>query len=441
VKTWLVTGVSSGFGRALAEAALSRGDRVVGTLRQEAQRAEFDALAPGRAVGVILDVRQDADVRRVVGEIETTVEPIDVLVNNAGYGYEGSIEEASMADIRAQFDVNVFGAISVIQAVLPFMRQRRAGRILNVTSMGGLMTFPGVGIYHGSKFALEGISETLAKEVAEFGIKVTAIEPGSFRTDWAGRSMQRGARTIADYDASFEPIRKARAARSGNQPGDPLKAAQAILQVADAPNPPVHLLLGSDALSLVREKLDGLNQEIDAWEHVTVGTDFSRDEHGAFGRRILPLRVSRRVRAERCAPMRIGVSWEWQVSRVAAARPDGATAAGACSNDSHRLAADNFEPFDQFAARGQFHVLVVLDLETQGVDFALDTVQPGLPIVFRHGGELVDGCVDPAVQVADTCVIHKNLRCVKGSTMAQRWLNDRRRPFQASRPVYRSICS
>jgi NAD(P)-dependent dehydrogenase (short-subunit alcohol dehydrogenase family) len=275
VKTWLVTGVSSGFGRALAEAALSRGDRVVGTLRQEAQRAEFDALAPGRAFGVILDVRQDADVRRVVGEIETTVGPIDVLVNNAGYGYEGSIEEASMADIRAQFDVNVFGAISVIQAVLPFMRQRRAGRILNVTSMGGLMTFPGVGIYHGSKFALEGISETLVKEVAEFGIKVTAIEPGSFRTDWAGRSMQRGARTIADYDASFEPIRKARAARSGNQPGDPLKAAQAILQVADAPNPPVHLLLGSDALSLVREKLDGLKQEIDAWEHVTVGTDFT----------------------------------------------------------------------------------------------------------------------------------------------------------------------
>jgi len=275
MKTWLVTGVSSGFGRALAEAALSRGDRVVGTLRQEAQRAEFDALAPGRAFGVVLDVRHDADVRRVVGEIESTVGPIDVLVNNAGYGYEGSIEEASMDDIRAQFDVNVFGAISVIQAVLPFMRQRRAGRILNVTSMGGLMTFPGVGIYHGSKFALEGINETLAKEVAEFGIKVTAIEPGGFRTDWAGRSMQRGARTIADYDASFEPIRAARAARSGKQPGDPLKAAQAILQVVDAAHPPVHLLLGSDALSFVREKLDQLKQEIDAWEHVTVGTDFT----------------------------------------------------------------------------------------------------------------------------------------------------------------------
>jgi NAD(P)-dependent dehydrogenase (short-subunit alcohol dehydrogenase family) len=275
MKTWLVTGVSSGFGRALAQAALSRGDRVVGTLRQEAQRAEFDALAPGRAFGFVLDVRHDADVRRVVGEIESTLGPIDVLVNNAGYGYEGSIEEASMADIRAQFDVNVFGAISVIQAVLPYMRQRRAGRILNVTSMGGLMTFPGVGIYHGSKFALEGISETLAKEVAEFGIKVTAIEPGGFRTDWAGRSLQRGARTIADYDASFEPIRAARAARSGKQPGDPLKAAQAILQVVDAEHPPVHLLLGSDALSFVREKLDGLKREIDAWEHVTVGTDFT----------------------------------------------------------------------------------------------------------------------------------------------------------------------
>jgi NAD(P)-dependent dehydrogenase (short-subunit alcohol dehydrogenase family) len=275
VKTWLVTGVSSGFGRALAQAALSRGDRVVGTLRQEARCAEFAALAPGRAFGVVLDVRNHDDVQRVVGEIESTVGPVDVLVNNAGYGYEGSIEEASMANVRAQFDVNVFGAISVIQAVLPFMRKRRAGRILNVTSMGGLMTFPGVGIYHGSKFALEGINETLAKEVAEFGIKVTAIEPGSFRTDWAGRSMQRGARTIADYDASFEPIREARAARSGKQPGDPLKAAQAILQVADAANPPVHLLLGSDALALVRAKLDGLKQEIDAWEHVTVGTDFT----------------------------------------------------------------------------------------------------------------------------------------------------------------------
>jgi NAD(P)-dependent dehydrogenase (short-subunit alcohol dehydrogenase family) len=275
MKTWLVTGVSSGFGRALAQAALARGDRVVGTLRQEAQCAEFAALAPGQAFGVVLDVRNHDDVQRVVGEIESTVGPIDVLVNNAGYGYEGSIEEASMADVRAQFDVNVFGAISVIQAVLPFMRKRRAGRILNVTSMGGLMTFPGVGIYHGSKFALEGINETLAKEVADFGIKVTAIEPGSFRTDWAGRSMQRGARTIADYDASFEPIREARAARSGKQPGDPLKAAQAILQVADAPNPPVHLLLGSDALALVRVKLDGLKQEIDAWEHVTAGTDFT----------------------------------------------------------------------------------------------------------------------------------------------------------------------
>jgi NAD(P)-dependent dehydrogenase (short-subunit alcohol dehydrogenase family) len=274
MKTWLVTGVSSGFGRALAEAALARGDRVVGTLRQEAQCAEFNALQDGRAFGFVLDVRNHDDVQRVVGEIERTVGPIDVLVNNAGYGYEGTIEEASMADIRAQFDVNVFGAISVIQAVLPFMRKRRAGRILNITSMGGLMTFPGVGIYHGSKFALEGINETLAKEVAEFGIKVTAIEPGGFRTDWAGRSMQRGARTISDYDASFEPIREARAARSGKQIGDPLKAAQAILQVADTDNPPVHLLLGSDALSFVRAKLESLKQEIDAWENVTVGTDF-----------------------------------------------------------------------------------------------------------------------------------------------------------------------
>lgn len=275
MKTWFITGVSTGFGRALAEAAIAQGDKVAGTLRQEAQRAAFSAMSPGQSFGYVLDVRSDADIPRVVAQIEREVGPIDVLVNNAGYGYEGSIEEATAADIRAQFDVNVFGAIGVIQAVLPFMRERRSGHILNVTSMGGLTTFPGVGIYNASKFALEGINEALSKEVLPFGIKVTAIEPGAFRTDWAGRSLQRTVRTIEDYAATLEPLSAARAARSGKQPGDPRKAAQAILKVVASDQPPVHLLLGTDALGFVREKLETLQEEINQWEALTVSTDLT----------------------------------------------------------------------------------------------------------------------------------------------------------------------
>jgi short-subunit dehydrogenase len=162
----------------------------------------------------------------------------------------------------------------MIQAVLPFMRKRRSGRILNITSMGGYITFPGIGVYNGSKFALEGISEALAKEVKGLGIHVTAVGPGGFRTDWAGRSMIRKERSIADYDAVFEPVRQRRRKMSGKQTGDPKKAAQAMLTLIEAENPPMHLLLGSDALRLVREKLDFLKSEFDAWEKVTLSTDF-----------------------------------------------------------------------------------------------------------------------------------------------------------------------
>lgn len=278
MKTWFITGVSTGFGRALAEALLARGDRVVGTLRDEAQRAEFSKLAEGKSFGYLLDVRNHEDAFRVVAKIEEEVGPIDVLVNNAGYGYEGSVEEATPEAARAQFDVNVFGALSVLQAVLPFMRKRRAGHILNVTSMGGLMTFPGVGIYNASKFALEGINEALASEVKGFGIKVTAIEPGNFRTDWAGRSMVRAGRTIADYDALLTPISANRAARSGKQAGDPARAAQAMIKVVESDNPPVHLLLGNDAVKFIREKIASLTREIDEWEAVSTSTDFPASE-------------------------------------------------------------------------------------------------------------------------------------------------------------------
>lgn len=271
-KTFLITGVSSGFGRALAEAALRDGHTVVGTVRKETDKQAFQGLGEA-AHAVILDVTDTARVAPTVAEIEQRIGAIDVLVNNAGYGHEGILEESSIDDLRRQFDVNVFGAVAMIQAVLPSMRQRRDGHILNITSMGGIITLPGLSYYHGSKFALEGISEALGKEVADLGIKVTAIEPGGFRTDWAGRSMVRATRSIPDYDALIEPIRKRRMELSGWQIGDPRKAAQAMLNVAMSDHPPAHLLLGSDAVRLVDEKMKSLWAEFEAWKSVSLSTD------------------------------------------------------------------------------------------------------------------------------------------------------------------------
>jgi NAD(P)-dependent dehydrogenase (short-subunit alcohol dehydrogenase family) len=271
-KTFLITGVSSGFGRALAQAALRDGHVVVGTVRQESDKADFEKLGQG-AHAVILDVTHTDQIAPAIAAIEKNIGGIDVLVNNAGYGHEGILEESSIEDLRRQFEVNVFGAVAMIQAVLPAMRKRRAGHILNITSMGGIITLPGLSYYHGSKFALEGISETLGKEVKDLGIHVTAIEPGGFRTDWAGRSMVRAARSIADYDTLIEPIRKRRIEASGWQIGDPAKAAQAMLKVALSDNPPAHLLLGSDAVRLVGEKMKSLQADFEAWNSVSLSTD------------------------------------------------------------------------------------------------------------------------------------------------------------------------
>ncbi|AOI80253.1 oxidoreductase [Burkholderia sp. NRF60-BP8] len=269
----LITGVSSGFGRALAREALAAGHTVVGTVRSAQAARDFEALSAQAAVARVLDVTDFDRIDGVVADIEANVGPIDALVNNAGYGHEGIMEEAPLDEMRRQFDVNVFGAVAMMKAVVPFMRARRRGRILNITSMGGHITMPGIAYYCGSKFALEGISETLGKELEPFGIAVTAVAPGSFRTDWAGRSMVRTPRSIADYDALFDPIRRAREEKSGKQPGDPAKAARAMLAVMAADRPPAHLLLGSDALRLVRDKLSALDDEIRAWEAVTVSTD------------------------------------------------------------------------------------------------------------------------------------------------------------------------
>ena len=274
-KTFLITGANSGFGLAFSEAALSAGHTVIGTVRSDTARDTFEKLDAERAHAIVLDVTAFSAIAPAVEKITREVGPIDVLVNNAGYGHEGTLEESPLEDMRRQFDVNVFGAVAMTKAVLPAMRARRSGHIINITSMGGFITMPGIAYYCGSKFALEGISETLAQEVAAFGIKVTAVAPGSFRTDWAGRSMVRAGRSIADYDAVFDPIREAREAKSGKQAGDPAKAAQALLKIVAAEHPPVHLLLGNDALTLVRKKLAALKAEIDGWEAISTSTDFS----------------------------------------------------------------------------------------------------------------------------------------------------------------------
>ena len=272
-KFFFITGVSSGFGRAIASAALAAGHQVVGTVRDEKARAEFDNQNQGRAHARILDVTQFDKIDALVAEVESRVGPIDVLINNAGYGHEGILEESPLQEMCRQFDVNVFGAVAVTKAFLPFMRTRRSGHIINMTSMGGFITMPGIGYYCGSKFALEGISEVLGKEMRPFGVHVTAVAPGSFRTDWAGRSMVRSPRAIADYDALFGPVRAARQEKHGQQLGDPAKAAQAILQLTEMDKPPAHLLLGSDALRLVREKLKAMEMDIAANEELTRSTD------------------------------------------------------------------------------------------------------------------------------------------------------------------------
>lgn len=274
-KTFLITGVSSGLGQAFATAALRAGHRVAGTVRSSEAGQAFEALAPGRTRAIQLDMADSDAMPAAVADAERALGPIDVLVNNAGYGHEGALEESTIEELRRQFDVNVFGPVALIKAVLPGMRRRRRGRIVNVTSMGAFITMPGISFYCGSKFALDGISETLGKEVAPFNVHVTSLAPGQFRTDWAGRSMQRTPRSIADYDAVMDPVRAARQAKSGNQPGDPAKAGEALLKLVECEAPPVRLFLGEDALALVAGEMDHMKKEIADWTPVSLSTSFA----------------------------------------------------------------------------------------------------------------------------------------------------------------------
>jgi NAD(P)-dependent dehydrogenase (short-subunit alcohol dehydrogenase family) len=273
-RSFLITGVSSGLGRAFGQAALAAGHRVVGTVRRQYDGDAFAASGPD-AHPLLLDVTDYDAIPAAVAAAEKLVGPIDVLVNNAGYGHEGALEESSIVELQQQFAANVFGAVAMMKSVLPGMRQRRHGHIINVTSMGSFITMPGISFYCGSKFALEGISESLGKEVRAFGIHVTSLAPGQFRTEWAGRSMQRTPRSIADYDSVMDPIREARLAKSGKQPGDPQKAAQAMLELVASDNPPAHLFLGEDALTLVNQKMDTLRAEMAAWDTLSRSSSFS----------------------------------------------------------------------------------------------------------------------------------------------------------------------
>lgn len=273
-KVWFITGCSTGLGRALAERALQSGDRVAVTARKVDSVRDLANAYGERALPLAVDVTLDGSVHEAAAEAQAHFGHIDVVVNNAGYGYLASIEEGRDDEVATLYDANVHGVVRVLKAVLPGMRERRSGRVINVSSFGGLAAFAGTGYYHATKFALEGLSESLAAELTPLGIGVTIVEPGGLRTNWAGASMQQSASRIADYDATAGTRRESTLAVSGRQPGDPVRAADAIITVVDRDDPPLRLLLGSDALGGARARLEKLRAEIDANEALTRSVDF-----------------------------------------------------------------------------------------------------------------------------------------------------------------------
>ncbi|MBO9125646.1 MULTISPECIES: oxidoreductase [unclassified Rhizobium] len=271
---WFITGASSGLGLALAEAVLARGWRAAVTARKPGALDDLVARYGDHVLPLALDVRSKASIDEAVGAAEKHFGGIDVLVNNAGYGYLAAIEEGDDQEIRDQFETNVFGLIAVTKRVLPGMRARRRGHVFNTSSLGGLVAFAATGYYHATKFAVEGLSESLSHEVAPLGIKVTILEPGAFRTNWAGSSMIESATVIDDYAETAGKRRAATRAVSGNQPGDPARAAAAVIAVYEAEESPLRLLLGAPALKIARERLDALRSNFDAWADVTLSADF-----------------------------------------------------------------------------------------------------------------------------------------------------------------------
>ena len=276
MKTWFITGCSTGFGRQLAAAVLAHGDRAVVTARNTDQIQDLVADAGERALALELDVMRPEQVRAAVTAAQDRFDGIDVLVNNAGIGYFAAVEESTDAEIRRMFEINVFGLSEMTRAVLPGMRERRTGTIVNFSSIGGLRSFPAVGYYNATKFAVEGLYEALWQEVEPLGIKVMLAEPGPFRTDWAGRSANetRPEHEIADYAETVGAARADFRANTGREPGDPARAAQAIITAVGADQPPHRLLLGSPAYDMALDKLDQLRTEFTAWEELSRSADF-----------------------------------------------------------------------------------------------------------------------------------------------------------------------
>jgi NAD(P)-dependent dehydrogenase (short-subunit alcohol dehydrogenase family) len=275
---WFITGCSSGFGRELAKLVLDRGYRAVVTARDPRTIQDLTAAHEGRALALKLDVTNKVEVAEGVKKAEATFGSIDVLVNNAGYGYVGAVEESEEDEVRAMVDTNFFGLARMIRAVLPGMRQRRRGCIVNISSNGGLLAFPGFGYYNATKFAVEGLSEALAKEVAPLGIKVLLVEPGPFRTDWAGRSLRRSKGQIQDYaETAGAPLERL-IRGSGKQVGDPVRAGEAIIKAVESENMPLHLVLGRIAVETARDKIELLRRDVDAWEETALSADYPESQ-------------------------------------------------------------------------------------------------------------------------------------------------------------------
>lgn len=277
-KVWFITGCSTGFGRALAKEVLAKGYRAAVAARNTDDVQDIVKNYPDTALAVRLDVTVNNEIKQAVEKTVKHFGHIDVLVNNAGIGYFASVEESEDADVRRMFEINVFGLAKVTQAVLPLMRKQRSGHILNVASIGGLRGFPGLGFYNATKFAVDGLSEALSKEVAPLGIKVTIISPSGFRTDWAGRSAKDTTSKIDDYAGTAAKNMGDIRGYSGHQPGDPVRAAKAMIAVTEAEHPPLRLLLGAAALKGAYAKLDELKTDFDTWADTSTGADFPLEE-------------------------------------------------------------------------------------------------------------------------------------------------------------------
>jgi NAD(P)-dependent dehydrogenase (short-subunit alcohol dehydrogenase family) len=273
-RVWFITGTSSGFGLLLAKEALKRGERVIATARNTSKLAALTAEYPDTARTLTLDVTKPAEITSVARQAIAEFGQIDVLVNNAGYGVNGAIEEVSEDEFEHMFQTNIYGLIRTTRAFLPHFRERRTGNIINLSSIGGLIGGAGWGFYNTTKFAVEGFSEALAAELKPLGVHVTLIEPGPFRTEFLGTSGKLAAVEIPEYKETAGKARDYLNANNGKQPGDPQKAVEAIVQVVDSPNPPLHLILGNIALKRFRDKLAAWQTEIAAWEPVTTGSDF-----------------------------------------------------------------------------------------------------------------------------------------------------------------------